>query len=243
MRKDFRTDADRHDHRRWHRRSSGSGRRYFARGEVKYALLGLLQAGPMHGYQMMKELEALTDGAYVPSAGSIYPTLQMLVDQELLAMDEQDGKKSYSITPAGLAFWSDHMQQLKQREDEEQAGEDGGRQHRDHRHGREHGHECEPRHRHGREYGQEYGRAHDEAYRDGGSHLAEERHGQWREQRYERSNGEFGRSAAPCHPALLRIEALAAAVQTASPEHGERLDAILAEAEAQLRLLLASPGQ
>lgn len=80
----------------------GSGKRYFGRGGVKFALLKLLNREPMHGYQMMKALEEQSGGLYVPSAGSIYPTLQMLEERGFIAMkDEDNGKKVFMITEQG----------------------------------------------------------------------------------------------------------------------------------------------
>ncbi|WP_051250365.1 PadR family transcriptional regulator [Paenibacillus harenae] len=80
----------------------GSGKRYFGRGGVKIALLRLLEGEPMHGYQMMKALEERSGGLYVPSAGSIYPTLQMLEERGFVTAQEEDGgKKVYSITGQG----------------------------------------------------------------------------------------------------------------------------------------------
>src|SRR4051794_9550332 len=49
----------------------GGGQRFFGRGDVKYALLELLQDHPMHGYEMMKALEERSGGFYVASAGTI----------------------------------------------------------------------------------------------------------------------------------------------------------------------------
>jgi DNA-binding PadR family transcriptional regulator len=57
----------------------------------------------MHGYEMMKALEERSNGFYIPSAGTIYPTLQMLEDRGLVTSAEADGKKVYSITDAGRA--------------------------------------------------------------------------------------------------------------------------------------------
>ncbi len=82
----------------------GEGRRFFGRGDVKFALLELLRERPMHGYEMMKALEEKSGGFYTPSAGTIYPTLQMLEDRNLVTSQEADGKKVYSITDAGRAF-------------------------------------------------------------------------------------------------------------------------------------------
>jgi DNA-binding PadR family transcriptional regulator len=58
----------------------------------------------MHGYEMMKALEERSHGFYTPSAGSIYPTLQMLEDRGLVSVAEVEGKKVYSITEEGKAF-------------------------------------------------------------------------------------------------------------------------------------------
>lgn len=84
-----------------HRKESG---RYFGRGHIQYALLEILNQQPMHGYQIMKELEVRSDGLYIPSPGSIYPTLQMLEDQEYVCIVEQTGKKVYHITEAGQEY-------------------------------------------------------------------------------------------------------------------------------------------
>lgn len=85
-------------------RGGGRGKRFFGRGDVKYALLELLSKEPMHGYQMMKGLEEKSGGLYTPSPGSIYPTLQMLEDRDLIQATEINGKKIYTITEAGSSF-------------------------------------------------------------------------------------------------------------------------------------------
>ncbi|MGO4545275.1 PadR family transcriptional regulator [Paenibacillus sp. 2TAB23] len=77
-------------------------KRYFGRGGVKFALLKLLNSEPMHGYQMMKSLGEQSGGLYQPSAGSIYPTLQMLEERGFIAIKVEDnGKKVYNITDQG----------------------------------------------------------------------------------------------------------------------------------------------
>src|SRR5712691_1535453 len=90
------------------------GRRFFGRGDMKYALLELLQERPMHGYEMMKALEERSSGFYVPSAGSIYPTLQMLEDRGLVTVVEAEGKKVYSITDTGRALLADRKKEEEQ---------------------------------------------------------------------------------------------------------------------------------
>src|SRR6478672_10560969 len=71
------------------------------RGDVRAAVLALLAERPMHGYEMIKEIEERTDGAWTPSAGSIYPTLQMLEDEGLIRGEESDGKRRFTLTEEG----------------------------------------------------------------------------------------------------------------------------------------------
>ncbi|MBK5219525.1 MAG: helix-turn-helix transcriptional regulator, partial [Thermoleophilia bacterium] len=77
------------------------------RGDVRAAILALLAERPMHGYEMIKELEERTQGAWAPSAGSIYPTLQMLEDEGLIRGEESDGKRRFALTEAGTAEQSE----------------------------------------------------------------------------------------------------------------------------------------
>ena len=71
---------------------------------MKYVILQLLKDKPMHGYEVMKELEEHTRGCYKPSPGTVYPTLQWLEDEGLVTSKEVEGKKVYSITDAGIEF-------------------------------------------------------------------------------------------------------------------------------------------
>jgi DNA-binding PadR family transcriptional regulator len=82
-------------------RGSGRGRHRVRRGDVRSAILALLDDRPMHGYEMIQELEERTGGRWTPSAGSIYPTLQLLEDEGLATAEEVDGRKVYSLTEAG----------------------------------------------------------------------------------------------------------------------------------------------
>ena len=71
------------------------------RGEVRTAILALLAEQPMHGYQVITELTERSDGAWRPSAGSVYPTLQQLADEGLVRDTEVEGRKVYELTDAG----------------------------------------------------------------------------------------------------------------------------------------------
>ena len=82
----------------------------FGRGDLKYALLGLLQEHPKHGYEMIKDLEDRSGGFYSPSAGAIYPTLQLLEDRSWVSVEVVEGKKVYTITDAGREALSEYQE-------------------------------------------------------------------------------------------------------------------------------------
>ena len=71
------------------------------RGEVRAAVLALLAEQPMHGYQIIREIEERSGGSWKPSAGSVYPTLQLLADEGSISAEESNGRKIYSLTEAG----------------------------------------------------------------------------------------------------------------------------------------------
>jgi DNA-binding PadR family transcriptional regulator len=70
---------------------------------VRAAILALLAEQPMHGYQVIQELESRSGGVWRVSPGSVYPTLQMLEEEGLIASQEVEGKRDYSLTDAGRA--------------------------------------------------------------------------------------------------------------------------------------------
>lgn len=74
-----------------------------AAGDVRAAILSLLAEKPMHGYQIIAEIGQRSGGAWKPSPGSVYPTLQLLADEGLIGSEAADGRKTYSLTEAGRA--------------------------------------------------------------------------------------------------------------------------------------------
>ena len=73
------------------------------RGEIRPLILAALLRKPMHGYEVIQELEAESGGRWRPSAGSVYPTLQQLADEGLVTSDEIDGRRTYTLTDSGRA--------------------------------------------------------------------------------------------------------------------------------------------
>ena len=82
----------------------GRGPRRGGRGgrpNVRAAVLALLLERPMHGYEMIQELDSRTNGIWRPSPGSIYPTLQLLEDEGLIEPESEGSRKSYRLTADG----------------------------------------------------------------------------------------------------------------------------------------------
>jgi DNA-binding PadR family transcriptional regulator len=92
---------------------SGRWGRFFGPGEIRLALLSMLESGPKHGYELMKELEAKSNGVYKASAGAIYPALQQLEDEGLVTSDQSQGKRVYTLTEAGKAEVQQEAESIK----------------------------------------------------------------------------------------------------------------------------------
>ena len=71
------------------------------RGDVRAALLVLLSEEPRNGYQLMQAIEDRSDGAWRPSPGSVYPTLQQLEDEGLVVAADHEGQRVFELTDAG----------------------------------------------------------------------------------------------------------------------------------------------
>jgi len=99
----------------------GPGRRA-QRGDIRTAVLDVLEQGPRHGYDVIRELEERSGGRWRPSPGSVYPTLQLLEDEELVTGEERDGKRVYSLTDGGRAA----LKERRDRSDWKPPWENGG---------------------------------------------------------------------------------------------------------------------
>ncbi|MFD8271417.1 PadR family transcriptional regulator [Streptomyces flaveolus] len=85
----------------WGGRGRGGPRGRARRGDVRASILALLKERPMHGYEMIQEIAERSGGAWKPSPGSVYPTLQLLEDEGLIVSESEGGKKLFSLTEAG----------------------------------------------------------------------------------------------------------------------------------------------
>ncbi len=90
----------------------GGRRRRMHRGDVRAALLVLLEDGPQTGYGLMEEIERRSEGAWRPSPGSVYPTLKQLEDEELVQAEAGQGRTPFTLTAAGKAYVEENREQL-----------------------------------------------------------------------------------------------------------------------------------
>jgi DNA-binding PadR family transcriptional regulator len=86
------------------------GRR-IRRGDVRAAILLLVEEEPRNGYQIMQELESRSGGVWRPSPGSVYPALQLLADEGLIRSEARDGGNIFELTDAGRS----HVEENRER--------------------------------------------------------------------------------------------------------------------------------
>ncbi|QHN43093.1 PadR family transcriptional regulator [Candidatus Mycosynbacter amalyticus] len=83
------------------------------RGMIEPAILGALTTKPMHGYEIISYLEEKSQGVWRPSAGSVYPTLQLLEEKDLVTYTEENGKKIYQLSTDGEAEAANSQKQFE----------------------------------------------------------------------------------------------------------------------------------
>ncbi|HEY8597414.1 MAG TPA: PadR family transcriptional regulator, partial [Thermomicrobiales bacterium] len=82
------------------------------RGDVRAGILALLKEETRNGYQIIQELGQRSGGAWRPSPGSVYPALQQLEDEGLVRAEESDGKRTFRLTEAGVAYTEAHSEEV-----------------------------------------------------------------------------------------------------------------------------------
>ena len=82
------------------------------RGDVRAAILLLLEEQPRNGYAIMQEVEERSDGEWRPSPGSVYPALAQLEDEGLIAPAETEQGKAFALTDAGREHVAEHRERL-----------------------------------------------------------------------------------------------------------------------------------
>ncbi|WP_157000157.1 PadR family transcriptional regulator [Agromyces terreus] len=90
----------------------GRGGRRRSKGDVRAAILSLLAEAPANGYAIIKAVAEKTEGAWRPSPGSVYPTLQQLVDEDLIVAVGEGRKTEFELTDEGRAYVAEHEEEL-----------------------------------------------------------------------------------------------------------------------------------
>jgi DNA-binding PadR family transcriptional regulator len=85
----------------------------FDAGELRLVLLKLIEETARHGYDLIREIEERTGGAYAPSPGVIYPTLTLLADMGLIEEAKAEGaRKLFAITRAGTVHLTERTDEV-----------------------------------------------------------------------------------------------------------------------------------
>jgi DNA-binding PadR family transcriptional regulator len=82
------------------------------RGDVRAAILDMLREEPMNGYQLISQIAERSGGAWKPSPGSVYPTIQQLEDEGLVEADDERGRRTLRLTDEGRAYVAEHADEL-----------------------------------------------------------------------------------------------------------------------------------
>jgi DNA-binding PadR family transcriptional regulator len=83
------------------------------RGDVRSAIISLLVDAPSNGYNLIKGIAERSGGTWTPSPGSVYPTLQQLVDEELIETVGEGKRTEFQLTDAGRSYATEQADELE----------------------------------------------------------------------------------------------------------------------------------
>jgi DNA-binding PadR family transcriptional regulator len=76
------------------------------KGLLRYYILHKIAQKPIHGYEIIQDIDSKTEGAWRPGAGSLYPILKKLVSEGLIRAEPEPSaeatRRVYQITPKGV---------------------------------------------------------------------------------------------------------------------------------------------
>ncbi len=82
------------------------------RGTVRWLVLDAIGTQPRHGYEIIQAIGDKSGGAYRPSPGVVYPTLQMLEELGHARTIPRDERKVYEITDDGRRELASHQEEV-----------------------------------------------------------------------------------------------------------------------------------
>jgi DNA-binding PadR family transcriptional regulator len=94
-------------------RGWGGRTRKAKRGDVRAAILALLSEEPRNGYQIIQEIAERSEGGWKPSPGAVYPALQQLTDEGLVISEENEGRKTFTLTDEGRNYIEAHSDEVQ----------------------------------------------------------------------------------------------------------------------------------
>ncbi|WP_213817066.1 PadR family transcriptional regulator [Glaciihabitans sp. dw_435] len=83
------------------------------KGDVRAAILSLIAEKPFNGYALIKEIAERSGNTWRPSPGSVYPTLQQLVDEGLIEQIGEGRRTEFQLTDEGRAYVTTHAEELE----------------------------------------------------------------------------------------------------------------------------------
>jgi DNA-binding PadR family transcriptional regulator len=76
------------------------------KGLLRYYILHKIAQKPLHGYEVIQDIDSKTEGAWRPGAGSLYPILKKLASEGLIKAEpgpsEEATRITYHITAKGV---------------------------------------------------------------------------------------------------------------------------------------------
>ncbi len=84
------------------------------RGVIRFLILDAIATAPRHGYEIIHAISAKSGGVYRPSAGTIYPTLQLLEDLGFAHAVQEDERKVYAINEKGKQELQAHAEEVSE---------------------------------------------------------------------------------------------------------------------------------
>ena len=80
--------------------------------DLHLIILALLEQRPRHGYDLIKAIQELAGGAYIPSPGMVYPALNFLEESGQAELQPDGLKKRYRLTNAGLVALNESRERV-----------------------------------------------------------------------------------------------------------------------------------
>ncbi|WP_240702424.1 PadR family transcriptional regulator [Trinickia terrae] len=86
--------------------------RKFTGDDLQLLLLALIAEEPRHGYELIKALEARSNGFYAPSPGMVYPALTYLEELGYVTVQAEGNRKRYALAEPGREHLAENRERV-----------------------------------------------------------------------------------------------------------------------------------